>query len=163
MTRVGIISDTHDRLERTRAAVEMLAERGAQVLIHCGDLTEPDIVEACAALSSYFVFGNNDADNVPALRQAIGAIDGVCLGWSGEITLGGNRLAVAHGHMLRDHRTLLAREPDYYLFGHSHLTADHMEGKTRCINPGALHRAPRYTVALLDLEEDELRFLEVPR
>ncbi len=159
---IGIISDTHNRLERTLAAVKLIAERGAQVLIHCGDLTEPDIVQACGQLSSYFVFGNNDYD-IPALRRTIGAVDGVCLGWGGEITLAGKRLAVAHGHLYREQIALLAREPHYFLYGHSHLAGDRRQGKTRWINPGALHRAPRYTVALLDVESDELEYLDVPR
>src|SRR5581483_8713050 len=110
----------------------------------------PNIVEACGRLSSYFVFGNNDYD-LPGLRRAIGGIDGVCLGWAGEITLAGKRIAMTHGHLYREQAALLARQPDYFLYGHSHLAADRLEGATRWINPGALHRTPRFTVALLDL------------
>lgn len=160
---IGIISDTHDRLERTLAAVELLAQAGARTLIHCGDLTGPEIVQACGRLSSYFVFGNNDGDNVPALRHAIGVVDGVCLGWGGEITLADKRLAVTHGHIHREQLALLAKEPDYFLYGHSHLAADQVEGKTRWVNPGALHRAPHFTVALLDLKADTVEYLPVPR
>jgi putative phosphoesterase len=160
--RVGILSDTHDRLARTIAAVELLLAEGAEVLIHCGDLTGPDIVHACASRPSYFVFGNND-DDLPILRGAIANVDGTCLEWGGEITLAGKRIAVTHGHMTRDLRPLLAAGPDYLLSGHSHETHDRMEGPTRRINPGALHRAAEYTVALLDLDKDELRFLTVAR
>ena len=63
---LGILSDTHDRLDRTRAAVELLLAEGAEALIHCGDLTVPEIVPICAVLPCYFVFGNNDADDIPA-------------------------------------------------------------------------------------------------
>jgi putative phosphoesterase len=160
--RIGIISDTHDRLDRTLAAVQLLADGGAGVLIHCGDLTEPDIVHACGRLSSFFVFGNNDAE-IPELRRAIGTVDGVCLDWGGTITLDRKRIAVTHGHLHREVRALLAQEPDYFLYGHSHLAMDHREGKTRWVNPGALHRAPRFTVALLDLDTEDLHFLPVPR
>jgi predicted phosphodiesterase len=34
-------------------------------------------------------------------------------------------------------------------------------GRVRCINPGALHRARRKTVAILDTERDQLTFVEV--
>ena len=47
---LGILSDTHDRLARTERAVAALVAAGADALIHCGDLTGPDIVHACAEL-----------------------------------------------------------------------------------------------------------------
>jgi putative phosphoesterase len=160
--RVGILSDTHDRVARAAAAVEVLSAQGAEALVHCGDLTGPEVVAVCGGLPSYFVFGNND-DDLPALRQAIAATNGVCLEWGGEITLAGKRLAVAHGHRGREVRALLARKPDYLLFGHSHVPTDLRDGPTRHINPGALHRADDYTVAVLDLAKDELQFFSLPR
>ena len=69
--RLGILSDTHDRLARTRVAVDILRAEGAEVLIHCGDVTWRDVVPICAVLPCYYVFGNNDSDTVPALRKAI--------------------------------------------------------------------------------------------
>ena len=161
--RIGIISDTHDRLSRTIVAVQILTDAGALALFHCGDLTSPEIVSACGVLPGYFVFGNNDADNCPALRRAIDKVNGVCLGWGGEVTLAGKRIALAHGHLHTDVRRVVAARPEYLLFGHSHVPTDEREGAVRRINPGALHRAEKYTVALLDLETDALEFLEVPR
>src|SRR3954464_9161137 len=117
--RLGILSDTHDRLDRARRAVALLRDAGAVVLIHCGDVTGPDVVAACCSvLPCHFVFGNHDADNVPALERAIREAGGVCLGWGGEVTLAGKRVAVAHGHMSTDVRRLLAATPDYLLSGH---------------------------------------------
>src|SRR3954463_14333154 len=104
--RIGILSDTHDRLERTARAVELLRAEGAEALIHCGDLTGKQVVALCGVLPAHFVFGNNDADNVPALRRAIENVAGVCLGWGGEVTLAGKRIAVVHGHMRTDVRRL---------------------------------------------------------
>ncbi len=37
--RLGILSDTHDELERTRVAIALLRRAGAEALIHCGDLS----------------------------------------------------------------------------------------------------------------------------
>ncbi len=160
---IGILSDTHDRLDRTQIAVEMLRAEGAKALLHCGDLTGPPIVAVCGVLPAYFVFGNNDSDNIPALQQAIEKVGGVCLDWGGEVTLASKRIALAHGHMHTDVRRLLAARPDYLFSGHSHTASDGRFGPTRRINPGALHRAAEYTVALLDLETDDLQFLTVPR
>jgi putative phosphoesterase len=161
--RLGILADTHNQLDRARRAVEILQSAGAEALIHCGDLASAEVVAACAELPLYFVFGNHDADNVPALRAAAKEYGAVCLGYGGEVTLAGKRVAVTHGHLTTDLRPLLAAEPDYLLTGHSHAMMDRRDGPTRRINPGALHRAAEFTVALLDLESDELRFLNVPR
>ena len=117
---------------------------------------------ACAVLPCWFVFGNHDADNVPAMELAARDSGAVCLGWSGEVELGGRLVAIAHGHMTYDIRRAMAKRPNYLLTGHSHIANDHREGLVRRINPGALHDADRFTVALLDLENDDLRFLAIP-
>jgi hypothetical protein len=157
---LGILSDTHDRVARAERAVAALVDAGAQALIHCGDLTGADVVHACAGLPSYYVFGNNDFDE-DDLRRAMIATGGVCLERGGEVTLAGRRIAITHGDSIREINRLAYAGPDYLLYGHSHLFADDRHGSTRWINPGALHRAPTWTVALLDLATDELRFLEI--
>ena len=159
---LGILSDTHDQLARTRRAVSLLRESGAEVLIHCGDLAIPEIVAACAVLPTYFVLGNWDADNVPALRKAAAENGAVCLGWGDTVVLDGKRIGVVHGHMRIDVRRVLATRPDYLLSGHSHIPSDQYEGDVRRINPGALHEADQFTVALLDLANDSVQFLTVP-
>ena len=158
--RIGILSDTHDQVDRTSRAVRRLADAGAEALIHCGDLTVPDVVYECAPLPTYFVFGNNDYDQ-NGLRRAMAEIGAVCLGWSGEITVAGKRIAVTHGDSTKEITRLAASRPDYLFFGHSHCPSDERLGPTRWVNPGALHRAATWTVALLDLESDTLELLRI--
>ena len=161
---IGILSDTHDQRSRTEAAVQILLAEGADVLFHCGDLIESTMVELIAVMPSYFVFGNNDIGDVDEIRSAIAnASDAVCLEWGGEVQLAGKRIAMTHGHRGIEVQRLLANRPDYFFSGHSHIAADSRKQTTRLINPGALHRAKRFSVALLDLEEDDLRFLEISR
>ena len=85
--RIGILSDTHDQVARTRAAVGLLVAAGAEVLVHCGDITIPQVVSELGVLPSYFVFGNCDFDT-GSLRQAIAALGGTCLERGGWIALG---------------------------------------------------------------------------
>jgi len=158
--RVGILSDTHDQLARTSRAVASLISEGAEVLIHCGDMTRPPIVRECAGLTCYYVFGNNDFDE-DVLRRAMAATGGVCLERGGQIEFGETRIAVTHGDSAREIRRLLATTPNYLLHGHSHAASDECHGATRWINPGALHRAHEWTVAVLDLDSDVLRFLNI--
>jgi predicted phosphodiesterase len=118
------------------------------------------VVEECALLPSYFVFGNNDFDE-SRLTRAMSAIGGICLGRGGVIELGGKRIAVTHGDSWAEMDRLGALKPDYMLYGHSHLATDERDGSTRLINPGALHRASLHTVAILDLDSDSLRLLAI--
>lgn len=157
---IGIVSDTHDRLDRTIRAVDLFLAEGVTALIHCGDLTGPEIVHACGVLPSYYVLGNNDHDE-RGLRAAIEAVGGSFLGFGGELLLGGKRIAVTHGDRPTEFRRLLRSIPDYLLFGHTHQALDERDGPTRQINPGALHRARSWTVALLDLATDRVVFLTI--
>jgi len=161
--KIGILSDTHNHLQRTERAVEILCDAGAETLFHCGDLASPEIVAACAVLPFYFTFGNHDSDMVRILEQSAEEQGAHCLHWGGEVTLAEKRIALVHGHITRDLKPLLEAEPDYLLTGHSHQSHDFHVGVTRRINPGALFRAKVFTVAVLDLKTDELELREVAR
>jgi uncharacterized protein len=159
--RIGIISDTHDKLARTSRAIEIFQAEGVEALIHCGDYTDSAIIHLCGVIpASYYVFGNNDFDEI-GLRNAMAAVGGVCLEFGGEVTLGGARIAVTHGDSAGEFRKLLAGMPDYLLFGHTHIPLNERDGPTRQINPGALHRAAQWTVAVLDVARDQLDFVNV--
>lgn len=160
--RLGILSDTHDELDRTRVAVDLLRAAGADALVHCGDLTSVPVLAACAVLPCWFVFGNHDSDAVPWLHKAAIDLGALCLGWGGVVDLGGRRVGVCHGHLTSDLRHVLADRPDYLLTGHTHFAFDRTEGGVRRINPGALHRADVFTVVLLDLTTGEARTITVP-
>jgi hypothetical protein len=67
-----------------------------------------------------------------------------------------------HGHLSTDTTRLLSGKPDYLFSGHSHVSRDDMVGQTRRVNPGALHDAERYSVAVLDLLSNSLEFITIP-
>jgi predicted phosphodiesterase len=114
MMKIGILSDTHDQLERTSEAVSALIRAGAEILIHCGDITEPAIVLECAGLPTTYIFGNNDNDHDKLLRTILG-VGGVCLGKGGTIELEGRTIAVTHGDSNREISRLAGSNPDYFL------------------------------------------------
>lgn len=160
MMILGIISDTHDQVPRTIEAIRLLKEAGVSTIIHCGDVTCTAILDLFEGIPTHVVLGNNDDDD--ELRLAAQSIDGIhFLGHSGLLELGGKRIGVTHGHMHKNVRDLFLEVPDYLLTGHSHLAMDEMHGKIRRINPGALHRARRYSVATLNLQTDDLQFLPI--
>lgn len=157
---VGVISDTHDQVRRTKRAVAALKAAGAKALFHCGDITIAEVVFECCNIPGYFVFGNCDFDR-EGLRRAITAIGGTCLERGNIVTLSGRRIAITHGDSEQELRRLAGSQPDYLLSGHTHRTSDYQDGLTRHINPGALHRASEWTVALLDIACNHLEMLPI--
>lgn len=158
---VGILSDTHDRVDAARAAVELLRRAGAEYFVHCGDVGSELVLDVLAGLPSAFVFGNTDWDR-RGLERYAAQLNVSCLGDAGELDLGGKVFNVQHGDNARSMRAALdAQRFDYLLHGHTHAVRDERVGRTRIINPGALHRAREKTVALLDTVKDEVRLVVV--
>ena len=158
---IGILSDTHDRVDAMAAAMDVLRRRGAEFYVHCGDVGSEGVIDHLAGVPAAFVFGNTDWDRATLSRyaQRLGVR---CYGAFADLDLGGRRVAVIHGDDFRLKQRLLAEQGhDYLLQGHTHVRADERVGKTRLINPGALHRAKEKTVALLDTATDRLTFLTV--
>jgi putative phosphoesterase len=158
--KLGIISDSHGRADLVRRALDILARMDAQAIIHCGDIGGLDVLEELAGWRAWFVWGNTDFPR-PSWQRHIEALQ---LPWpDGPLTvpLAGKRIAVFHGHELTCQQALAAAQHDYLLHGHTHQPDDYHIEKMRVINPGALHRVPLKTIALLDLATDELHFLPV--
>ncbi len=160
--RIGILSDTHNQFERTSHAIQFLCEAGAEALIHCGDFVDDTILMLMRAIPCYFVLGNNDANSAQNLRQAAHQIGAKCLERGGIIELAGKRIATTHGHLTSEIRRLRTLQPDFLFSGHTHAAHDRFDGKLRWINPGALHRARKYTVACVNVVTDEIQWIEIP-
>jgi putative phosphoesterase len=150
--KIGVLSDTHGRLEMTRSAIHLLCERGAELILHCGDIDSPATVRLFSEVPTHFVFGNWDL-RPAALRQAIGDARGILHDGHGRLEVAGKRLVWLHGHVRGERQRLEASgEFDFLFYGHSHKAEAHQTGRTVVINPGALYRAKTKSVALVDVE-----------
>ena len=155
---IGILSDTHDRAVSMAAGIRTLRDAGAEFFIHCGDIGGQECIDLLAGLPSAFVFGNTDFDRARLARYAA-SIDVPCYGNFANLELADKKVAVIHGDDFRLKQRLIDEQRHDYLFqGHTHIRDDRRVGKTRLINPGALHRATEKTVATLDLTQDLLKF-----
>lgn len=168
MTHLGLLSDSHGRAETTRLAVELLIDRGADILIHLGDVGSVQVIDALAEINpktknqieSHMVLGNTDWDGQALTRYAQDL--GVHVhDPAGQIEIDGCQIAFSHGHLPAVMGHFLDAGVDYLLHGHTHVQSDQPQGKTRVINPGALFRASRYTVALLTPKVGALAVMEV--
>ena len=97
MPRIGLLSDSHGRAEVTRRAVEILADQGARVLIHLGDIETTAVIDQLVVdgattktvTDSYLVFGNVDWDLNALGRYAVDlTIRVACIGvWITRIVI----------------------------------------------------------------------------
>ena len=138
---IGLISDTHGRLD---PCVHRLFA-GAERILHagdvCGDLIIPEL-ETIAPVT--VVAGNCDHD--PLLRP------------TELVTVGGLKFLLHHIVHFGDRRSEIfaavrRAEPDIVVFGHTHQPCDVTDGGVRYLNPGSVSEGRRgspRSVATLD-------------
>ncbi len=149
--KIAILSDTHSRYQTVEKALALLQERNINTVIHCGDLEDAETVWLFQGFTTHFVFGNCDTERA-AIQQAVHGIGETLHGAWGHLELDGVKLAFTHG----DDKVLLhdlerSGQFDFVFYGHTHQAAEHRTGRTRVLNPGALHRARPKTFVVLDL------------
>jgi putative phosphoesterase len=154
--RVGILSDTHDRVPAVEALLARFAEAGVALVLHCGDYCAPFALGPFrdARLPLLGTFGRNDGDR-DALRAAAGALPagGELVESPHSVELGGRTVLLVH-----DLGDALARSVDAHdvvVFGCSHRPEARQRGSSLLVNPGEacgwLIGEPR--AAVLDLTD----------
>src|SRR5262249_35193683 len=139
--KIAVLSDTHSRYQTVENALGLLQDRKVNFVIHCGDIEDADTVWLFQGLTAHFVFGNCDTERA-SIQQAVHGIGETLHGDWGHLELDGVKIAFTHGDdkiLMRDLER--SGQFDYLFYGHTHQAAEHRTGKTRVINPGALHRA----------------------
>ena len=165
--KIGIVSDSHGKIGRLCVALELLADRGVEAIVHCGDIGSLTCVDLLknAGVPTYMSAGNTDTQITELAETAKAA--GVIFNWKfTTVPIGNSRqLAVTHGHLTDLLDELIADGRfSYVCHGHTHRIKDERIANVRVINPGALQnpRNPHYpTIALLDTQADSLEYINL--
>jgi len=131
----------------------MLESFGVGAVLHCGDIGSEAIVPLFAAWPTHFVFGNVDGGLLAAgLAAAIEKVGMTCDGRFDSFELAGTKIAQLHGDdgRLLD-ETIEAAQHQLVCHGHTHLPRLEKVGPTLVLNPGALYRAAKHTIATIEL------------
>lgn len=61
--KIGVLSDTHTKVGKTKKVIEKLLHEGAEFFIHAGDIVEVEVLELLEKSGKKYVavYGNNDA------------------------------------------------------------------------------------------------------
>ena len=154
--RVVVLADTHAP-RRWRSCPPRVADvlRGADVILHAGDVCVPSVLDELAEFAPvHVVAGNNDGPDVVAW----GAPETL------TVDLDGLRVGMIHDSGHKTGRTARMRRhfPDAELvvFGHSHIPLDETGDGIRIFNPGSptdRRRQPHGTVGVLDVAAGVVR------
>ena len=122
---VGLISDTHGLV---RPDVHT-ALAGVELILHAGDVGGDAILDELQLIAPVqAVFGNTDRPGNPRLSESL------------ELTIGGVRIHVSHGHEVRPPTpaALLARyDANVIVYGHTHRQLMARAENRWVVNPGA--------------------------
>jgi len=160
--KIGIISDTHDRLDMVRQSCHLLRQAGAQTVLHAGDFVAPFVVSEFdkGGISLIAVYGNNDGERI-FLSQKFKEYRFQLYQGPYEFELEGRKICLMHEPRCLE---ALARSGSYDLivYGHTH-QIDIQEEGTLVINPGEAcgYLSGKPTCALVDLADMSGQIIEL--
>jgi uncharacterized protein len=155
--KIGVLSDTHGEVGATRHALQALAHKGVEMLIHCGDVGV-EVVPLLHEQTAHFVCGN--IDDREALREAIQDPAHTLHEPLGAIEIEGLRIAFLHGDDVKLLRhTIQSGSWDLVCHGHTHAFAKTKQGRTVVLNPGAVSHTTQPSLAVVELPSMEIEQL----
>lgn len=138
---IAVMSDSHDHMENLKRAVNGAAEKGAGMIIHCGDLVAPFMLPILAGpgLPVHAVFGNNDGDRYLLTKFSLTKFTNVTFHGEWGKADCGDGFTAAFTHY-RETAFGLLYEGRFGLvcYGHTHQHYAKKEGETLFLNPGEI-------------------------
>ncbi len=162
--KIGVMSDSHDNLDKIRTAVAVFVDRKVEVLLHAGDFCSPFVFREMEQLKErkvkmYGVFGNNDGDRVLLVKNAgdfCTLRDGIM-----KLELDGRKIALMHYPDAAEDM-FASGNYDLVVYGHTHREVI-KGGDKRLLNPGATsgYLVDRATVAIVDLSDLSIEIVAI--
>jgi len=155
---IGIISDSHDNLNKIREAVGIFNEHKVDKVIHAGDLISPFTKKVFGELKAPMtaIYGNNDGEK-EGLKKIYDIFEQPL-----ELNIDSNKIIVVHEdyHL----RNIDNSKYDVIIYGHTHnvdVRNDRKNGSL-IVNPGESGGwvTGKSSVAILDLSKKKVDILD---
>ena len=164
---IGIMSDTHDNVPRTKDAVARLNRDNVDLVLHAGDINSPFIIAVLKDLESEMigVFGNNDGDRQQLMKKCTEYGHLSFRGTFTRFTSGNLSVGLIHGSDRELLDTLIAGGSlDLLVYGHSHQADIHTHGTMLAVNPGEVcgYLTGNSTVAIVDTANRQATIVPLP-
>ncbi|NLI91805.1 MAG: metallophosphoesterase family protein [Peptococcaceae bacterium] len=149
--KVGILSDTHIRKDRTLPRFVWESLLGVDKILHAGDIVNENVLEELALIAPVIAVGGNCDWWVKDLPDKI-------------ITdLGPFRIGITHGYLgkgsntpERAYNTFSEDHVDLIVFGHSHIPYKSFHHGILLFNPGSpteRRGQPHYSLGMMTIED----------
>ncbi len=163
--KIGLVSDTHDRLPFIDKAVQKLNEEKVELVLHAGDYSAPFAAFRFKPLRAQMigVFGNNDAEK-ELLQKNFETIGKQVRGKFAEVKVDKLKIALLHGEEADLLESLVNTSAyDVVMYGHTHQAAVRKQNRTMIINPGEAcgYLTEKATVGFLDTETMEVELVSI--
>jgi putative phosphoesterase len=150
--KVGILSDTHIRKDRSLPRFVWETLEGVDTILHAGDIVSDGVIEELSLIAPVVaVRGNCDwlVENLP--DQIV-------------MDLGGIKVGLTHGHLgkggstpERAYNTFKNEQVRLVVFGHSHIPYKDFHNGILLFNPGSTTERrgqPHFSLGMLEIEGD---------
>jgi putative phosphoesterase len=145
--KIGVLSDSHSKVNKAKKALDFLIDEGAEFIIHAGDIVEVETLELLANSGKRYiaVYGNNDAHLVQYHNEY-------------------NLVQEPYYFKLADTKFKLMHLPFYMsndaeviIFGHTHEFEVAFKGGSLYLNPGEVcaRSKPLSECALLEVKANK--------
>lgn len=145
--KIGILSDSHQKPDLTKDAIELFKENSCQYLIHAGDFCIEENLQSLhnAQLPYVSVFGNNDMHLVP-------------IAYKYRIHKEPYYFKIKEYKFKLMHLPYyLTGETDIVIFGHTHQFEQEFKNNTLFLNPGEVcaRNKPISECAMLEIKQNQ--------
>jgi putative phosphoesterase len=161
--KLGVLSDTHDRLPAIREFLARFRDAGVDLILHAGDFNSPFALDPFVTthVPMVGVFGRNDGD-VEGLRAAAHSGVGIELFESPHsLKIGDHGILLVHDINDVQQRSIAAHS--FVFHGSVHQQEMKTRKDTLILNPGEacgwLHGSP--TAAIVDLDSRHAEFIKL--
>ena len=149
MIKIGIISDTHFKPEIAREAIEILKDRGADLILHAGDIVELETLTDLKSSNLPYaaVLGNND-HHLSKFKDEFNLFEEPYI-----FNFENLKIKLMH------HPKFLSADADIIVFGHTHSFTAVLNNDALFINSGEIcgRKYKNFTFALVSYEDDNFR------
>jgi putative phosphoesterase len=163
--KIGVLSDSHDRLDSIELAIDVFNKKRIEHVFHAGDIISPFTSSYYKELNSklHIVWGNNDGDK-KLLTKKFKEINALIHGEFMNIAIENRKIAMIHG---TDEAIVkaLVKCGDYQLIirGHTHKPKISGDSETLLLNPGTPsgYLNKEKTIAIVDLVEMDVQIIKL--
>ncbi len=151
--RIGLISDSHHKVDVAKSAINFLKKKDVDLLVHSGDIVEFETLRDLkkSQIPYVAVLGNNDS-NLKSFMKNFKLFNE-----PKDFIFKDLKIRVMH------YPIYISNDFDINIYGHTHYFVAVVDGKNLVINPGEIcgRKKPLYEFAYVDVFDDRYEIYKI--